>query len=404
MATAQRAEAAAAINSPPWPVNKQASSRIVALSSSALALPGIALADAPPTQNALSYKISNYQEDDLSRSEAPFGELERYDIDVHQFQLVSPISRNMSVQVDANYESLSGASPWFTSRGLDGNPIVNLSGASGIRDRRAELSVGTRYYLDNGSFAGNVGYSEEDDYRAVYVGLNGERHFNNDLTTLAAGFSYSSDDIFPTDAALFNRVEQEDKQSRSLFVSVSQVINQVSSFQTAISVTGQSGFLSDPYKLRDIRPDDKTQIAWSNAYRRFFVGANAALHVNYRYYTDDFGVDSHTADFSWHQNIGRRLRLVPQLRYYSQSAADFFTNVDDFLKPDSEYQSSDYRLAAFGAISGGFSVVADMGAWEATLTAERYLANEKYSAFDVSLPSTALVRYTRISLGIDYSF
>lgn len=385
-------------------MKNNASLNIIALSSSALALPGIALADAPPTQSTASYKLSNYQEDDLSRAEAPFGELDRYDIDVHQFQLVTPLGRNMSLQVDANYESLSGASPWFTSRGLDGEPIVNLSGASGISDRRSELSIGSRYYLENGSFAGNIGYSEENDYRAVYFGLNGERHYNNDLTTVSAGLSYSSDDIFPTDAALFNRVRKEDKQSASVFVSLSQIIDQVSSFQTALSFTEQSGFLSDPYKLRDIRPDNKTQLAWSNAYRRFFVSANAALHVNYRYYHDDFGISSHTSDLAWHQNLGRTFQVVPQLRYYSQSAADFFTNVDDFLTPASQYQSSDYRLSAFGAVSGGFSVIANMGSWKATLTAERYLANEKYSAYDVSQPSTALVKYNRISFGVDFRF
>ncbi len=383
---------------------KNASRSIVALSSTALALPGIALSDAPPTQSTVSYKLSNYQEEDLSRSEAPIGDLKRYDIDVHQFQLVSPLGRNMSLHVDANYESLSGASPWFTSRSLDGEPVVNLSGPSGIWDRRAELSVGSRYYLDNGSFAGKIGYSEENDYSAVYFGLNGERNYNNDLTTVSVGLSYSSDEIFPTDAALFNRVIEDDKQSTSVFFSVSQIINQVSSFQSALSITDQSGFLSDPYKLRDIRPDNKTQIAWSNSYRRFFVSANAAFHVDYRYYHDDFGISSHTSDVSWHQNLGRTFQLVPQLRYYSQSAADFFTNVDDFLNPISEYQSSDYRLSAFGAVSGGFSVIADMGSWKATLTAERYLANDKYSAYDVSLPSTALVKYNRVSLGIDLRF
>jgi hypothetical protein len=383
-------------------MKNSASRSIIALSSTALALPGIALADAPPTQSTISYKLSNYQEDDLSRAEAPFGELERYDIDVHQ--LVSPLGRNMSLHVDANYESLSGASPWFTSLGLDGEPIVNLSGPSGISDRRTELSIGSRYYLENGSFAANIGYSQENDYQSVYFGLNAEKHYNNDLTTVSAGLSYSSDEIFPTDAALFNRVIDEDKQSTSVFVSVSQIINQVSSFQSAFSLTEQSGFLSDPYKLRDVRPDDKTQIAWSNSYRRFFVSADAALHVNYRYYHDDFGISSHTSDLSWHQNLGRTFQLVPQLRYYSQSAADFFTNVDDFLNPASEYQSSDYRLSAFGAVSGGFSVIADMGSWKATLTAERYLANDKYSAFDVSQPSTALVKYNRVSLGIDFQF
>ena len=107
---------------------------------------------------------------------------------------------------------------------------------------------------------------------------------------------------------------------------------------------------------------------------------------------------------AWFQNIGQSLQLVPTLRYYSQSAADFFTNIDDFGKPVSEYQSSDYRLSAFGAFSGGLSLIADLGAWTATLTAERYVANEKYAAYAISQPSTALVRYNRISLGFDYSF
>lgn len=355
-------------------------------------------------QNTLSYKISNYKEDDLSRREVLFGDLDRYDIDVHQFKLIAPAGRNFALQVDANYESLSGASPWFTSQGFDGNPVVNLSGASGIRDRRAELSIGGSYYLANGRIGGNIGYSEEDDYRARYIGVNGERHFNNDLTTIALGLSYSDDAIFPTDAPLFNRVISADKNSASMFVSVSQIINQVSTLQSALSITEQSGFLSDPYKLRDSRPDAKTMFAWSNSYRHFMVAADAALHVNYRYYHDDFGVSSHTFDMAWHQNLGNDFRLVPSVRYYSQSAADFFTNLDDFQLPLTEYQSSDYRLSAFGAVSGALSLVADLGEWTTTLTAERYMANEKYAAYAVSQPSTALVQYLRISLGIEYSF
>lgn len=377
---------------------------LIALSTTALALPGIAVADAPPVSSSLSYKISNYKEDDLRREESPFGDLERYDIDVHQFQLISPIGRDFSLQIDANYEDLSGASPWFTTLGPDGSPIVNLSGASGIQDRRAELSIGTRYYLENGSVGGNIGYSEEDDYRATYAGLTGERHFNNDSTTVSLGISYSADDIFPVDAEIFNRVVSENKRSTSGVVNVSQIIDQVSTVQVALSITEQAGFLTDPYKLRDTRPDQKTQIALSTSYRRYIRRADAAWHINYRYYHDDFGVASQTVDMSWHQNLGRNFQLVPTLRYYSQSAADFFTNVDDFLRPETDFQSSDYRLSAFGAISGGLSLRTSFGDWRATLTAERYIADEKYAAHEVQLASTALVRYFRVSAGLDFSF
>ncbi len=377
---------------------------LIALSTTALALPGIAMADAPPVESTLSYKISNYKEDDLDREESPFGELERYDIDVHQFQLITPIGRNFSLQIDANYEDLSGASPWFTTLGPDGSPIVNLSGASGIQDRRAELAIGSRYYLENGSIGGNIGYSEEDDYRATYGSFSGERHYNNDLTTVSIGMSYSADDIFPVDAEIFGRVVSESKTSTSAVVNVSQIINQVSTAQVALSVTQQTGFLTDPYKLRDTRPDEKTQIAASASYRRYIRSADAAWHVNYRYYDDDFGVSSQTIDMSWHQNLGSSFLVIPSLRYYSQSAANFFTNVDDFLRPETEFQSSDYRLSAFGAVSGGLSLKANLGSWTTTLTAERYIASEKYSSHEVQLPSTALVKYFRVSAGIDFSF
>jgi len=380
------------------------SKKLLALSATALALPGIAVADAPPPFSTLSYKFSNYQEDDISRREAPFGERERYDIDVHQLRLITPTGRNMSLQIDANQESMSGASPWFNIAGADGDPIVNLSGASGIRDSRRELAIAGSYYFDNATVNASTGYSIEDDYRSRYYGLSGQSNFNQDLTTVAVGLSYAADEIFPTDAELFNRVVKESKFSTSAFVSISQIINQTSTYQVAFSVTEQSGFLSDPYKLRDVRPEQRTQLALSNSYRHFFISADAALHVNYRYYHDDFGTSSHTLDSAWHQNLGNSLQVIPHLRYYSQSAADFYSNVDNFLLPVTEYQSSDYRLSAYGAVSGGINLVATIGDWLISLNTERYIANEKYSAYDVTEPGAGLVKYFRVSLGIDYSF
>jgi hypothetical protein len=380
------------------------SRKLLALSTTALALPGLATADAPPSFSTLSYKFTNYQEDDVSRREAPFGERGRYDIDVHQLRLVTPTGRNTSVQLDANQESMSGASPWFNIAGADGDPIVNLSGASGIRDSRRELSVSGSYYFDNATVTANTGYSVEDDYRSRYYGLSGQTSFNQELTTLAAGLSYASDEIFPTDAEFFNRVVKESKFSTSAFVSISQIIDQTSTYQAAFSVSEQSGFLSDPYKLRDVRPEHRTQLAVSNSYRRFFISADAALHINYRYYHDDFGISSHTLDSAWYQNLGNSLQLIPHLRYYSQSAAEFYSNVDNFALPVTDLQSSDYRLSGYGAISGGINLVATIGDWLISLNTERYIANEKYSAYDVTQPGAGLVKYYRISLGIDYTF
>ena len=39
------------------------------------------MSDSPP--HPQPHKVSNYSEDNLDRSESPHGDLERYDIDVH---------------------------------------------------------------------------------------------------------------------------------------------------------------------------------------------------------------------------------------------------------------------------------------------------------------------------------
>ena len=384
------------------------SKSLLALSSTALTLSSLSYADAPPPQSTASIKSTNYQEDDLLSNEVLFGELSRYDIDVHQFQLITPVSRNSSLQINGSYDSLSGASPWFTSADTEGEPIVNLSGASGIYDERRELSVGGSYYFENDTLSASAGRSAENDYTATFVNIGFVHELKNKLTTISLDASVSNDDIFPTDANKFNRIERASKRSVSTALSVSHIINQFSTYQTAISVTNQKGFLSDPYKLRDIRPDTKSQYAWTNSFRLFLDEADAALHLNYRLYHDDFGIGSHTVDFAWHQNLTTSLpidlRIVPSIRYYTQSSANFFTNIDDFSSNPLMPQSSDYRLAAFGAISGGINIIANINSWRITLGAERYQAKSKYSSYNVSKPSTALVRFSRFSLGFDFSY
>jgi len=147
------------------------SKTLLALSSTALTLSSLSHADAPPPQSTASIKSTNYQEDDLLSNEVLFGELSRYDIDVHQFQLITPVSRNSSLQINGSYDSLSGASPWFTSADAEGEPIVNLSGASGIYDERRELSVGGSYYFENDTLSASAGRSAENDYTATFINV-----------------------------------------------------------------------------------------------------------------------------------------------------------------------------------------------------------------------------------------
>jgi hypothetical protein len=377
---------------------------LLALTASALALPGISSvvhADTPPTETSLGYRISSYEEDDLPEEFLAGGSTDRYDITVQQFQLVTPVGENYGLSFSSSYESMSGASPWYALAPFDGSKSIVMSGAT-IHEQRRDYNFSLRRYLDNGNYALSIGTSKEDDYESWNGGFDLQRHFNNDLTTLSGGVSFSSDDINPTDASLFNRVTYESKRTSSAFFSVSQIIDQYSVFQSSLNLTHHSGFLTDPYKLNDARPDSRTQTALSNAYRRFIPSLDAALHLDLRLYDDSFGVNSLTFEASWYQNLGDNWQITPSVRYYSQSDADFFSTVNDFSGAVA-LNSSDYRLASYGAISGGLQVQTTIDELTFTFIVERYVTNDGYSLFDGN-SSPALVNFTRMSLGVGYSF
>jgi hypothetical protein len=105
----------------------------------------------------------------------------------------------------------------------------------------------------------------------------------------------------------------------------------------------------------ETRPEEKFQWAWLAQYVRHFGTLNhAALHVDYRFSTDDWGVNTHTTEFSWHQPIAAGWQVIPRFRFYSQDRADFYRDVASDL--DATVFSSDYRLAGFGTLSGGIKL------------------------------------------------
>jgi hypothetical protein len=376
---------------------------LLALTASALALPGLsgsARADAPPAFSTASLRVSTYKEDDLDAADRLAGSTERYDIDIHQLRLQMPVGDNYALTLNSSYESMSGASPWYTLRLGDSTRVV-MSGAT-IDEQRRDYTANLRRYLDNGTVGVSIGGSNENDYDSVNASVDAERHFNDNLTTVAAGFGYSSDELEPTQQRGFIRILGADKKSQSAFVSVSQVLNRDNVLQTGISITKLSGFLSDPYKLNDRRPDERTQVAWTTAWRHFVTAADAALQADYRFYHDDYGVNSHTFDLAWYQNLGDDWQIVPGVRYYSQSAADFFRHSLVFAPP-LPYQSTDFRLSNYGAWSGSLKVQWELDAFTITASAERYHSNADYAWYE-GLESPALVDFTRLSAGVDYRF
>ncbi len=366
----------------------------------AMSLP--AFSATQPAESNVSAGVSNYKEADIPRSDVVGGDNRRYDIGIRQFRVLTPVGTRWSVDLGVSQESMSGASPWATVRGPDGEADLIMSGAT-IEDSRTEVNLAVAHHGEGRSTAVSLTRSQEDDYEADAVSLSAEWTFNSDLTTLSAGVSHSSDVIEPSDAAIFGRVTREERRTRSVSIGVAQVLDRLSALYAGVGFTDHTGYLSDPYKLRDVRPGRRLERTVSVRYRRFVAGRDGALHLDYRFFDDDWGIVSHTLQSSWYQNVGARFQIVPNLRYYSQSAAEFFVPVDDFLLSPEFSQSSDFRLSAYGAVTLGLKGIVQQPRWALTLSVDRYMGREKYG-LSSGPEHPARLDFTLASIVVDYKF
>jgi len=98
------------------------------------------------------------------------------------------------------------------------------------------------------------------------------------------------------------------------------------------------------------------------------------LTASYRYMTDDWGVKSNTFDLSYRFRLGERYYLQPNVRYYQQSAADFYRYFLVDGEPLPAEVSADYRLGEMDATTVGIKFGEDIdGRHQWSLRLEQYL-------------------------------
>jgi len=380
-----------------------------ALTMSALAIPTVTDAAVAPDKKTLSLRYTQYKEAEMPLERVQFGSTGRYDIDILQFRFLTPIQNQYSLDTSVSYETMSGASAYGSSVNADGQTEVIMSGAS-IEESRLDASLqGTRYFPD-GTVGSSIAISTENDYESVALGVSGSLELFQKHTTLLTSLSVSRDELSPTDADLFGgarlEADGQNKRSFSLYQGLSQVLDKFSTLQVGIGYTRLSGFLSDPYRTRDDRPDSREQNTLSLQYRYYLRSfGGMALHCDYRYYQDDWGILANTISTSVWKDMevsGLHVTLAPNVRYHWQHAADFYSvNASS----NSELYSSDYRLSAYGAVSVGIDLQYHSQDTSFTLSLSQYISDEDWGATgsqDTETPT--LVDFTTFSLGVDYHF
>lgn len=224
-------------------------------------------------------------------------------------------------------------------------------------DTRVAGNLDISYRMGRHTPSVALSYSDESDYVSRGVALKDAIDFNKKNTTLLMGVAGTFDEIMPSINSL-----EEDKTTVDLLLGVTQVLNPVTLANLSLTVGRTDGYLSDPYKVVELngylvpeqRPDTKDKVILYGSLLRYFELLRGSLEGSYRYYSDSFGIDAHTASLAWYQKIGDHWVVRPIVRYYMQSEADFY-GVRFTGSPD-EY-SSDYRLSEMDSFGGGVKLI-----------------------------------------------
>ena len=374
--------------------NRKKTNTVARLSFAALALPGLmqtATAGRTEEDYSADFQYGHYQESNR-----------RMNVDVFDGALSAPIGKSMTANVGILRDIIAGASPTHNVRDLNGKITQVMSQASAnwcgqtICEQRDQVTGGLTYFFDSAAVNVGGGFSREQDYTSRFFNTNLSVDLNKKLTTLNFGGSMAFDQIEPSPGKWGSASEtgganttqsssnweyeyKNHKTTQNYLVGISQVLDKNSILQSNVTFGYSDGFLTDPYKkvgtyatlpsigdsylgpINEKRPGHRFEWALLEQYVRHFDKLNnAALHADYRFASNDWGVDSHTFEVSWHQPIVDDWQIIPRVRFYSQTKANFYQSTLDLdpntFLPTQSYYSSDYRLNGFGALSGGLKL------------------------------------------------
>lgn len=245
-----------------------------------------------------------------------------------------------------------------------------------FEDERLGLNWELEHHLGGWIFTGGAAYSEESDYKSVAGTLKVGREFNHKATLVSLGASLGHDSVLHTEE---DSSRWEDKDIAEGLISIVHAINPKTLLTLNGTLGSAEGYLNDQYKyasveeeiVREQRPDVRDKRIALLMLNRAVDSLHGSAELIYRFYSDSYGVDAHTLGVTWYQKIGKRFIIAPSLRYYEQSAADFYAV--EFTGAPKIY-SSDYRLSKLATLTAGMKLI-----WKAHEKFTISLAYDRYS-------------------------
>ena len=319
-------------------------------------------AEVVPERGSISFRYLDY----VDRQP----DLERIRISAPAVLITAPIAGRWLVEGSYVADAVSGASPAYHT--------VAKSAAK-IADRREAVSAGLTRYWPWGTLKVGAAYSTESDYVSRALSAQGSVSSEDKNTTVNFGVGATHDLINPVN----KRTVDETKATYEATAGVAQVLTPVDLAQLSLSFAQGRGYFSDPYKLLDERPRQRGQRVVMARWNHHFESMEGTSRLSYRYYTDTWDVKAHTLTLEYAQSFAGGWTLTPQMRFYSQSAARFYRDVNPAsparvtVPPDYEpgvtELSFDQRLSAFGARTFGLKLGKQVNAdWQVDIKFEHY--------------------------------
>ncbi|MFK7855850.1 MAG: DUF3570 domain-containing protein [Granulosicoccus sp.] len=303
-----------------------------------------------------------------------------------------------TLNVNLVHDTMSGASPTGAIRSTDSAvTYTSASGGTGFNagsggdysmssfeDTRIQAGLGWEKEQRRGltiNYGGAV--SNESDYESFGGNVGVSRESNDGITTFSGGLALTADTIYRSDTGgtpePLGNTEQPRPYSAGTrntvdgLLGITRVLNKQTLAQFNVSFGLSKGYHSDPYKIisaadeqdrilanfHDSRPQSRLRTSALAKVVHQLRGSKNSVHLSYRLYQDDWGVQSHTADLRYRHQLTKRQYLEPHARLYRQTQADFYQrklSVDEGLNPilpEDGFASSDYRLDAMTSATLG---------------------------------------------------
>ena len=320
------------------------------------------------------------------------------------------LSKNWLIGIKMRVDAIAAAS--IRTGGSPARNVDALATASkkeGFDDVRTTPTFMVAYDDGENSASAGIYYSSEEDYVGKAIFANYTKQLNQGNTAIGIGFSQSADNWSPSNN---RKLDVSNRDEQKIDLSLNQLLTPNSSMQLVYSYMYSKGFLSSPYPYV-LQGNDfigfekypKTRTGHVLALKGVqYIDEDNAFNYGYRYYTDDWGIDSHTFNLEWLHDINDKLMIGARGRYYTQSAADFTKAIGTYQNSDS-YLVSDYRMSAFSSYDIGIPLKykpSDESPYTFSLSVDYYWTDD--NAYIKQWYGTDNIQAVYTTFRIDYDF